>query len=212
MTFALYPQLKWQRPESSALSLTEGKVNCGGAGGAAMANWYLHDGEPRITHHAFRLQAGNPGGSGSPTGLGTSMVQSALQIYGVDSDRYSVGDLSIAKQALKDGHALGIAIHYPYINANYPKLSGQLTFKGEHFLCLFGWYEFAPHTNAHDPLFDGRCRTWGCAPLGPQRAPWKAYAGAMAQFRIVVNGTKTTVEKAYGPGKGVFIVVRKPGV
>jgi hypothetical protein len=213
MTLTVYPQLKWRAPESAALSSLEGSRNCAAASGAAMANFYLHGGDPVITHHDFRLKAGNPkDAQGNPQGLGTAQVDAALKAYGVPSVRYAPGDFSVAVDALKAGAVVGIAVHYPYINKNYPELSGQLTFRGEHFLCLYHWYRRQPHTQSNDPLYDGRCRTWGCAPKGPQRAPYAAYRGAMEEFQVTVNGQRISVRDAFGAGKGVFIIVPAPEV
>jgi hypothetical protein len=211
VSLVVYPQLKWRAPESAALSSVEGNRNCAAAGGAALANFYLNGGDPKITHHDFRLKAGNPkDAQGNPQGLGTAQVDAALKAYGVPSTRYGPGSFDVLVDALKAGAAVGIAVHYPYINQNYRELSGQPTFRGEHFLCLYHWYARAPKTQSHDPLYDGRCRTWGCAPSGPQRAPFRAYKGAMEEFRVIVNGQTQSVKDAFGAGKGVFIVVPSP--
>jgi len=206
----MYPQLKWGRPESGALSLREAKVNCGAAGGAALANWALQrSGDRLISHHDFRIKAGDPRNpDGSPKGLGTAQVQDALAQYGVTSVRHYGDSTDLISKALSEGKAVGMGIWYPYINNNYPELSGQLTFKGNHFVVLKRWYAHAPKTRAYDPLFDGRCRTWGCAPDGDQRAPIRAYKGAASAMRVIDPNTGKVVP--IGVGKGVFIIVDAP--
>lgn len=217
-----YPQLVI--PENAAYkpmqdcSAYEGAMNCGPAASAGAANWALTGSdEPLITHHAFRLKAGNPkDANGRPVGIGTAAAEAALKAYGVTAKRYYGEPINTARAALKAGHVVLCAIHYPFINANFPELSGQLSFKGEHFLALQGWWKgMYRNTKSFDSLYDGRKRSWGKAPLGPQRAPFRAYRGAMEQFKIkVITGggqvVDTTVREAFGPDHGIFIVVQQP--
>jgi hypothetical protein len=211
MTLAVWPQLKWHNPASGALTAYEAGQNCGPAAGAGATNAILNSGNPVISHHDFRLKAGNPKDSnGRPMGLATAQTEATISSYGVNAKRFYGEDINIARDALKAGHIVLPAIHYPYINLNYPDLSGDKRFNGEHILCLEGWWQGRyRNTKAFDPLFDGRTKWWGTAPNGPQRAPFRAYRGAMQEFRIIVNGKSTTVLQAFGPGKGVFIVVEQ---
>lgn len=210
----VYPQLKWQQPESAALSKLEGQRNCGAAGTAGLANEALHrsTGDPGfITHHAVRVGCGSPRyPDGSPAGLGTVQLDAYLQTLGLASERHFGDDVNIVKEALQAGHSVGICVHYPTINTLAPELSGQLSFKGEHFLVLKGWKARDKRkggrntTTAYDSLFDGRVRSWGTAPLGPQLARFNVYKEAMAQFRVLLNGVPTAI----GAGKAVFIIVK----
>lgn len=211
INLVVWPQLKWHNPASAALTAYEAGNNCAAASGAGAANAVLHGGDFVISHHDFRLKAGNPkDGDGRPSGISTGATEAALQAYGAKATRFYGQDVGIARDALRAGHIVLVAIHYPYINANYPTLSGDKRFKGEHSLSLFGWWRGRyRNTRSHDPLFDGRTRSWGTAPQGPQRAPFRAYVGAMAQFKIIVGGQTTTVANAFGPGKGIFIVVEQ---
>ncbi len=194
----VFPQLKWRLPESAALSALEGARNCAAAGGAALANWAGTS--SAVTHHAFRLKAGNPKlPDGTPSGLGSYAVAAALKAYGADATRHQ-DDVVIAVDALKAGAALGCCVNYGYIDDHFPKFSGQLTFRGGHFVVLYGYREADDTVMVAEGLLDGRTKAWGTAPLGPQRAPFAAYRGAMGAFKV---GTTPV-----GAGKGIFIVVQ----
>jgi hypothetical protein len=204
----VFPQLKSTRnaqyaAEQGPITSIEGQRNCGAAGGAALANWGSVQAE-LVTHHAFRLVAGNPKDKdGYPAGLGTSQVRDALITLGCSATRYWDEPIDNAVDALKAGYALGIAIHYPVLAQKWPRLSGQLTFKGEHFVVVYGWTATAPHTHSTEGLYDGRCKSWGCAPsVGPHRAPMVAYRAAMEQFRDA-NGNRF-----FADGHGCFIAVK----
>lgn len=211
----VFPQLKWLRPESGALSLAEAKVNCGAAGGAGLANHSLGlvPGDVGfVTHHAMRLASGDPRRpGGGPAGLTSASVATALSNMGCDATRYFGASYTVARDALKAGFDVGVCIHYPVINAFWDgQFSGQLTFKGEHFVALRGWTQhdkrvkYRNSTTSHDSLYDGRKRNWGTAPDGPQTVPFMAYRAAMAEFRVIRNGQVQPV----GKDKGVFIVVK----
>lgn len=206
----VYPQLKYRQPYSAALSALEASRNCTCAGTAGLANEYLGldlGEEGFVTHHKVRMLAGDPrNDKGEPRGLGTSEAMKALTLLNVPAKRYYGESFQTARDALMRGSSVGICVHYPVINAyDGGKWSGQLTFKGEHFLVLKGWTAEDPDlagrnsTTDHDSLFDGRTRTWGTAPLGPQVAPFSMFRAAMGKF--LVNGTPI------GTDKGVFIVV-----
>jgi len=216
--FATYPQLKWRKPESAALSAQEGTVNCAAAGGAGLANWGAEQ-DHLVTHHEFRLAAGNPGkvvdGTWVASGLSSAAVLTALKHFGCTAERFYAKSIDIAREALMAGYALGIAADYREIKILAPALSGQLTFKRGHFVDLFGFTFDNPDlswwnsTVSHDTLYDGRTRGWGTAPLGPQVAPFWVYAEAMGKFRV---GGKTYAEGTpIGTGKGIFIVVKPRG-
>jgi len=200
------PQLKWRSPASQAKSALEASRNCACAGSAGLINAY---GDPnlltkQVSHHDVRLAAGDPRkADGTPRGLSTSEAMAAMAKWGVNATRYFAAPIDIARDALMAGLAVAVCIHYPTINNGWPELSGQLNFAGEHFLVLKGWRERRRRTVSYDSLYDGRTRTWGTAPLGPQVAPFRAYRAAMEDFRVLRNGVLVPV----GEGLGVFIVV-----
>jgi hypothetical protein len=218
-TLTTYPQLVIKRnakyaPMQAALSELEGSRNCTCAGSAGLANWWLGKvpGDAGfVTHHRIRLLAGDPRDSkGNPRGLGSGEALQALQALGVQAKRYYGESYLTARAALERGAAVGVCVHYPTIN-NYDggKWSGQPTFKGEHFLVLKGWTADDPKlggrnsTTDYDSLFDGRTRTWGTAPEGPQLAPFAMFRRAMGTFLVGPEGARVPI----GTDKGVFIVV-----
>jgi len=211
VSLAVYPQLVSKRnaqyaDEQGNITVAEGTVNCAAAGGAGLANAAVSQ-PVLVTHHAFRLAAGNPMIGGRPGGLSMQAVTAALQGYGADATLYRGQDTDIARQALIDGAMLGMAIDYQTLNDNFPELSGQLTFQGGHFCVVYGWHRGRPrNTTSYDSLFDGRTRTWGTAPEGPQRAPFRAYRQAMSAY--LVGGSPYANGTPIGAGLGIFIVVR----
>ena len=95
-------------------------------------------------------------------------------------------------RALRDDLAAGfgvvLAIDYDQIPNQY---SGQYTFDGNHAIYISGWrwLNGLRQTRDRDPLFDGRCKSWGCAPdhalLVPLRVLIQAaekYAGGPGLF------------------------------
>lgn len=223
MTLTVYPQLIIKetlpyRPYQGTNSAYEGGVNCACAGGAALVAWATN-GTKKPTHHAFRIAAGNPKNkSGLPTGLGTAHVLKALTYFGVKATRYSLAHYSIVKEALQDGHAVGLCADYPTVNAwQGGKYSGQLTFKGGHFLTVRGFRKndervgYRNSTTDHDSLFDGRTRKWGTAPKGPQIVPFGLIRATMRNFRIGSEPTYAEREPltTFGKDLGIFIVVER---
>jgi hypothetical protein len=209
----VHPQLRWDRPFAAALSAFEGSRNCACAVAAGVVEWATR-GAQQPTHHAFRIAAGNPkDGAGDPIGLSSKQVLQAYLHFGVDATRHFGASFAVAREALQNGHAVSLCIHYPFINANAPKLSGQKTFKSGHHVALLGWTPDdlqvggANSTVVHDPLFDGRTKSWGTAPLGPQVAPFPVYRGAMGAFRV--GGPTYAQGSPIGVDSGVFLVVRR---
>lgn len=206
----VYPQLKWWRPEAAAKSALEGARNCAAATGAGAANAAQAAGGELITHHAFRLAAGNPKKpDGSPSGLSTAGSLVALKSYGVDAERIQAGPVSGVYEALQAGHIVLLAVSYASINELYPEYSGQRDFMGQHSIALEGYRRRDPRigyrnsTRSHDPLYDGRCRDWGCAPRGPQLVPMRMARLAAGEFR---PDGRTPI----GFGLATYIIVRRP--
>jgi len=208
-----YPQLvsrhnREYREQQAALTVLEGSRNCAAAAGAALAN---ADGTEHqlITHHAFRVAAGDPKNqAGEPVGLSSYGVERALQQYGAQAERFGPVSIWQVADALKAGRHVYLCIDYGALNKSYPKYSGQLTFTGGHAVVLEGFRRHDPRiggrnsTQVRDSLYDGRCRDWGCAPpeLQAQTAPFRAYRIAAGAFR---PDGKTPI----GTDKAVFIVV-----
>jgi len=210
----VYPQLlskhnRQYREQQGPITVIEGSRNCGAAGGAALAN---AAGSPAelITHHAYRLAAGDPrNNAGEPRGLGTLEHVKALESYGVTVSRHYGEPISALREALQAGLLVGLAIGYDSINRHYPRYSGQATFQGGHFVVLAG---YTPHdkrigyrnsTTVGDGLWDGRCRDWGCAPpVGARVAPFRAY-------RLAAGAFKPDGKTAIGADKAVFIIVER---
>ena len=205
MKLTVYPQLVNKRnaqyaPQQGNITAAEGNVNCAAAGGAGLANGATAQ-AVFVTHHAFRLAAGNPMVGGHPSGLSMQAVTDALKGYGADATLYRGQSTDIARQALMDGHAVAMAINYQTINRNWPALSGQRDYNGGHFVVANG-FRAGRHRNTviYDALFDGRTRPWGKAPSGPQLARLAWYRQAMSDF--------VTSTGPVGPGLGIFIVVK----
>jgi hypothetical protein len=213
----VYPQLRRRRPESGALTTLEASRNCGPAGGAGLANWALGhvSGDPDfVTHHAFRLAAGDPRGSdGKPRGLSSAEILAGLKALGVTTATRHWGESTAQiPPALETGAALGLCVDYGTITDLAPWLSGQPTFRSGHFLDVYSWRWADPDNSGvdtvvdHDPLFDGRTRPTYTAPRGPQVGPWPVFVQALGRFRV---GGKTYATGApIGAGRGVFIIVR----
>lgn len=209
----VHPQLRWDRPFAAALSAFEGSRNCACAVAAGVVEWATR-GAQQPTHHDFRITAGNPKNSaGDPIGLSSKQVLQAYLHFGVDATRHFGASFAVAREALQNGHAVSLCIDYPFINANARKLSGQKTFKSGHHVALLGWTPDDPQTGGanstvvHDPLFDGRTKSWGTAPLGPQVAPFPVYRGAMGAFRV--GGPTYAQGSPIGVDSGVFLIVRR---
>jgi hypothetical protein len=209
----VHPQLRWDRPFAAALSAFEGSRNCACAVAAGVVEWATR-GDQQPTHHDFRIAAGNPKNSaGDPIGLSSKQILQAYVHFGVDAKRHFGASFAMAREALQAGHVVSLCIDYPFINANAPKLSGQKTFKSGHHVALLGWTPDDPHvggansTVVHDPLFDGRTKSWGTAPLGPQVAPFPVYRGAMGDFRV--GGPTYAQGTPIGDNLGVFLIVRR---
>lgn len=191
------------------VSVAEGSVNCAAATGADVSNWALYGGAFVITHHNFRLKAGNPkNADGSPKGLSTQGMLDAFTALGVTATRHYGEDINLARDALIEGHAVCAAIHYPTLDTNYPELSGDHRFDGEHMLPLFGWRAGTHRTKTYDSTLDGRYRNGHRYPQGPLSAPFRAYRQAMQDFQIVVNGSTYSVSEVYGANKGVFLIAQ----
>ena len=215
--FRAYPQLKWWKPWALAKNAQEGAVNCGAAGGAALANWGRTQ-DHLITHHEFRLAAGNPGyhsdtGRWIATGLSTTSVAQACRDFGAKATRYEAASIWTARDALIAGCAVGLAVDYPSINAwNGAKYSGDKRFEGPHFMSVIGWKQRDPATGGlnstqdWDSLLDGRCKHWGCYPRAPQAVPWKMIRLACGNFRVG-GGTDYAKGTPLGTDKGIFIIV-----
>jgi hypothetical protein len=212
----VFPQLKRRRVESGALTVTEASRNCGAATGAALANWYkrLHSGDAGfVTHHAFRLAAGNPKlADGSPSGLSSSNIAAGLKALGVPAERHWGESSAQVPAALELGAAVGLCVDYGAINDLAPALSGQPTFRSGHALVVYGWRWADPKAGGadtlmdHDPIADGRVRPTYTAALQPLVGPWAVFEKALGKFRVgapvYANG------KPIGDGRGVFIIVR----
>jgi hypothetical protein len=210
------PQLRWKRPYAADLSALEGTRNCACAVGAAFVAWATRDAQTP-THHEFRVAAGDPTLGGKPRGLASAEVLHAYKHFGVDASLRRGASFAEVRQALKDGQGISACIDYGFINRNAPELSGQKTFSGGHHVALLGFTSDDPRfggansTVVYDPLFDGRTRAWGTAPLGPQAAPLKVYRGAMGAFRL--GGATYAAGHPIGDDTGIFLIVhRAPAV
>lgn len=220
----VYPQLVIKenleyRPYQGTSSAYEGGVNCCPAGGAGLIAWATRD-QSKPTHHDVRIAAGNPRDeAGRPRGLSTLNLMDAFKAFGVKATRITYGHYSIAKDALIAGHSLGICADYATINAwQGGKFSGQLTFKGGHFIVLRGFRRNDSAVNGrnstrdHDPLFDGRTRKWGTAPNGAQVVPFYLMRTAMENFRIgpqAAYADRRPIKDIAGPGLGIFVIVEQ---
>jgi hypothetical protein len=103
-------------------------------------------------------------------------------------------------------------VDYATINAfDGGKYSGQKTFRGGHSLVVQGWIPNDPNlagrnsTTDNDPLFDGRKKSWGTAPNGPQQVPFLMIRQALGNFRV--GGATYATGKPIGLNKGIFVVV-----
>lgn len=215
MKVKVYPQLKWQAPEAAALSALEGSRNCAAASGAALVAWSTRD-AVKPTHHDFRVAAGDPkDSSGNPRGLSSAEVLAAMLSFGTLATRYYGEDIATLTAALKAGKAAQCMVDYASINAfDGGKWSGQKTFRGGHSLVIQGWVPDDAtlagrnSTTDNDPLFDGRCKSWGCAPNGPQQAPFAMIRSALGNFRV--GGSTYATGKPIGANKGIFVIVEQP--
>jgi hypothetical protein len=209
----VFPQLQWQREFASADSAAEGSRNCACAVGAGIVSWATR-GVDKPSHHEFRKRAGEPVNSnGEPVGLSSRQVFQAYESYVLGVSRHFGASFALVRDALQAGHAVSLCIDYRFINETAPDLSGQKTFKTGHHVALLGWIPNDPQaggantTVVHDPLFDGRTKPWGTAPLGPQRAQFSTYRGAMGAFHV--NGATYALGTPIGDGAGVFLVVKR---
>ena len=217
-TPVVYPQLKTAHnaqyaDEQGAITVAEGSVNCAAAAGASLANLYPQ--AKLVTHHAFRLKAGDPKtSSGAPAGLGSLGVTAALKALGVPAIRHYGESYTVARSALVDGHIVQAAVDYGVVNDDYPQLSGQKTFRGGHAWIVYGWTSADPRLGGKNSvmvaegLYDGRTKTWGTAPEGPQLAPFGAVRAAMGAFRV--GGSTYATGKPIGKDLGIFVVVASP--
>lgn len=216
MDVEVFPQLKRKRPESGALSRLEASRNCGASAGAALANWYkrLHSGDAGfVTHHAFRLAAGNPKlPDGTPSGLSSQNIADALKALGVPAERHWGESSAQVPRALELGAAVGLCVDYGTITDLAPALSGQPTFRAGHFLAVYSWRWADPKLGGadslmdHDPIADGRVRPNYTAALQPLVGAWTVFEKALGKFRV---GAPTYANgKPIGDGRGVFIIVR----
>ena len=191
----------------------EGSRNCACAVGAGLVEWATR-GRKTPTHHDFRLAAGDPrDANDQPRGLASSELRAAYKTFGVDVTRRFGADFSEVRQALADGHAISACLDYGTINDQAPQLSGQRTFRTGHHVALLGFTPNDPRaggfnsTTVHDPLFDGRTKDWGTAPLGPQLSRLRVYRDAMGAFRV--NGATYSKGHPIGENKAVFLIVRR---
>lgn len=218
MALEVFPQLhishnKPYYDEQGDITVREGAVNCGAAGGAGLANFGQT--AKHITHHEMRLRAGNPGYythiNGErvwiPSGLSTQGIDTALDNWGVQSQRF-FGPISDAVDALKAGHAVGFALDYPTIN-NYRggMYSGDRRFNGGHFLVCKGWKREGGvnYTGDWDSTLDGRDKAYPIM-VAPVWAPFRMIRMAAGNFRIgsshYADGTPI------GDNKAIFLVVK----
>jgi hypothetical protein len=211
--FVVNPQLRWDRPYAADLSAKEGSRNCACAVGAGFVAWATR-GAKLPTHHDFRVAAGSPTNSkGEPRGLSSAEIKQAYKHFGVDVSRHFGDSFAIARDALIAGHGVSACIDYAFINGDAPELSGQKTFTGGHHVGLLGWTADDAmvggfnSTIAHDPLFDGRTKSWGTAPKGPQLARARVYRGAMGDFRV--GGSTYAKGTPIGDDLGVFLIIRR---
>lgn len=219
MDLTTYPQLVIPRnsefAQFQAAGAYEGTVNCAAAGGAAATNWGVPNLDHIVTHHEFRLAAGNPkDANGRPTGLGSIGVQAAFQHFGAKSELFRGKSTSIARDALEAGCVVCCCVDYGTITDLAPALSGQPSFRKGHFIDLYSWRWSDPaaagHPDTvvdHDTLFDGRHRPTYTAPEGPQVAPFSVFAAALGNFRIGSTTGRYADGHPVGKGLGVFIVV-----
>lgn len=219
MAFRVFPQLRLSHnkeywPEQGDITVREGAVNCGAAGGAGLANYGQT--KTHLTHHAMRLKAGNPGFYRTvngeriwiPTGLSTSSLVDALKGLGCDAER-KVGTIWDATAALKDGHAVGFAVDYPTINAYRGGVySGDRRFDGPHFLVCKGWKREGGinYTGDWDSTLDGRDKAYNIL-TAPVWVPFRMIRLAAGNFRVggVLDYPKGT---PIGDNKGIFIIVK----
>jgi hypothetical protein len=194
-------------------SAQEGSRNCACAVGAGLVEWATR-GTRAPTHHEFRIAAGDPRDSNNdPRGLSSAEVKDAYKSFGVDVTRRFGAPFAEVRQALADGHAISACVDYGTINDEAPELSGQRTFRTGHHLALLGFTPNDPRTGGfnstivHDPLFDGRTKGWGTAPLGPQLSRLRVYRDAMGAFRV--NGPTYSKGHPIGDDMAVFLIVRR---
>jgi len=212
---SVWPQLKWKDPKSAALSALEASRNCSCATGAAATAWSTR-GAAQPSHHAFRVDAGNPkDAQDNPRGLATSEALKALLKNGALATRHYGEDFAVVWQALEAGKIVMCCVDYGAINAyDGGKYSGQKTFRGGHSLIVQGLIRNDPKlagrnsTTDNDPLFDGRKKSWGTAPDGPQQVPVQMIRQAMGAFRV--GGTTYATGTPIGVNKGVFLVIDQP--
>lgn len=208
----VWPQLKWHNARSAATSATEAARNCACASGAALVSWSTR-GVANPTHHDFRIAAGDPRDDhGLPRGLSSSEVLKAMLSFGALATRYYAEPFGTLTTALQAGKAAQCMVDYATINGfDGGKYSGQKTFRGGHSLVVQGWVEDDPDlggrnsTTDHDPLYDGRCKSWGCAPSQPQPVPFAMIRQALGNFRV--GGATYATGKPIGAGLGVFVIV-----
>ena len=208
-----HPQLQWKRPFAEALSAQEGSRNCACAVGAALVEWATR-GDRHPSHHKFREEAGSPVDSrNDPRGLGSKELAKAYRAFDVDVDRRSADRFALARDALAEGHAISACLDYGFINREAPELSGQRTFKGGHHVALLGFTAHDPRTGGDnsttvfDPLFDGRTKSWGTAPKGPQLASLRVFRGAMGDFRV--GGATYATGHQLGDGVATFLIIKR---
>jgi len=215
----VHPQLRWKRPFAEAHSALEGSRNCACAVGAALVEWATR-GDRSPSHHEFRVAAGSPVNSrNEPRGLASKELARAYREFDVDFKRHSADKFSLARDALEEGHAISACVDYGTINREARELSGQRTFMGGHHVALLGFTPDDPRTGGKnsttvfDPLFDGRTKSWGTAPTGPQLAKLPIYRNAMANFRV--GGATYASGHPLGDGVATFLIVKrrplKPG-
>lgn len=206
----VFPQLAWQSPESAASSKLEGSRNCAAASGAAAANCWPQG--QFVTHHDFRLAAGNPKrADGTPSGLSSSNVLRGLHALGVSSASRHYGEsIEIGRAALLEGSALIVAVDYGEVNDHFARLSGQSSFRGGHSWLVYDYTPKDPRLGGRNScrvdegLYDGRRAG---IPKGPMLAPFRAVVAAAGAFRVGSTTGDYQDGKPIGAGAAVFVIV-----
>lgn len=145
--------------------------------------------EPTIA--SLRDDLGNPkGDDGKPRGISMTESKRLLTDYGLEARL--VTDPADVRAALAAGYAVIAAINYGYLNAHpaeFPGLSGDRGFTGNHAVVFFGLEVVAKRfwSQMHDPLHDNRHAYVPKANVMVRRRQIEALMSAMA------HGTQAVV-------------------